>query len=52
MKKKDDEQCATIFANLCEISRNLTDIPAINLRQYLKETLHYWHNILKEKLSK
>ncbi|RZC37439.1 RINT1-like protein [Asbolus verrucosus] len=51
-KKKDDEQCATVFANLCEISRNLTDFPATNLRKYLKETLHYWHDILKEKLSK
>jgi hypothetical protein len=52
VKRKDDEQCATIFANLCEISRNLTDFQAMNLRKYLKETLHYWHNILKDKFTK
>ncbi|EFA07987.1 RINT1-like protein [Tribolium castaneum] len=51
-KKKDDEQCVTIFANLCEISRNLTDFQGSNLRNYLKDTLHYWHNVLKEKLAK
>ncbi|CAH0563706.1 unnamed protein product [Brassicogethes aeneus] len=50
--KKDDEKCATIFANLCEISRNLADLPATHLRSYLKETLHFWHNVLKEKLAK
>lgn len=50
--KNDIERSTTVFANLCEISRNLIDSPAHNLRNYLKETLHYWHNILKEKLAK
>lgn len=48
---KDNEQCATVFANLCDISRSLLESPATNLRSYLKETLHYWHNLLKDKYT-
>lgn len=50
--KNDDEQCVTIFANLTEISRNLADFCGANLSNYLKETLYYWHNILKLKLAR
>lgn len=49
---KDDEKCATVFANLCEISRNLINSKANNLRHYLKETLIHWHNILKQKFAR
>ncbi|KAJ8928351.1 hypothetical protein NQ314_019081 [Rhamnusium bicolor] len=52
VSKKEDEKCATLFANLTEISRNLADFSAVHLRTYLKETIHHWHNILKEKLAK
>lgn len=48
---KDDEKSATVFANLCEISRNLVNSHAYNLRNHLKETLNHWHNLLKEKFS-
>lgn len=51
MSAKDDEQCATVFANLCDVSRSLLESPASNLRSFLKETLHYWHNLLKDKFS-
>ncbi|CAG9828087.1 unnamed protein product [Diabrotica balteata] len=50
--KKDDERCVTIFANLTEISRNLADFCGQNLRNYLKDNIYFWHNILKEKLAK
>lgn len=50
--KKDDEQCVTLFANLTEISRNLEDFSGVYLGNYLKETIHNWHNILKEKLAR
>lgn len=50
--KKDDEKCVTLFANLTEISRNLADFAGQNLRNYLKDDIYYWHNILKDKLSK
>lgn len=50
--KKDDEKCATLFANLTEISRNLSDFNGTHLKQYLKETIYHWHNILRDKLAR
>ncbi|KAJ8979317.1 hypothetical protein NQ317_006930, partial [Molorchus minor] len=32
-RKKDDEKCATLFANLTEISRNLADLPSSRFSQ-------------------
>ncbi|XP_025836467.1 RINT1-like protein [Agrilus planipennis] len=52
MAKKDDEQCATIYANLCEINRHLYNSTARNLREHLKEVILHWHNLLKEKFTK
>lgn len=52
LAKGDDERCATLYANLTEISRNLSGITALNLLDYLKDVIFYWHNILKDKLSK
>lgn len=50
--KKDDEKCVTVFANLTEISRNLEDFSGVHLGQFLKETIHHWHNVLKDKLGR
>ncbi|VEN63396.1 unnamed protein product [Callosobruchus maculatus] len=50
--KKDDEKSVTIFANLTEISRNLENFSGKHLYEYLKDCIHFWHNILKDKLSK
>ncbi|XP_023018934.2 RAD50-interacting protein 1-like [Leptinotarsa decemlineata] len=50
--RADDEKCATLFANLTEISRNLTKFDGVHLKDHLKENIHYWHDILKEKLAK
>ncbi|XP_017786912.1 PREDICTED: RAD50-interacting protein 1 isoform X2 [Nicrophorus vespilloides] len=47
---KDDESCITLFVNLCEISRNLIDSTACHLKGYVKETIIYWHKILRDKL--
>ncbi|KAG5869846.1 hypothetical protein JTB14_009008 [Gonioctena quinquepunctata] len=52
VEKADDENCATLFANLTEISRNLANFAGVHLCEYLRDTIYYWHNILKEKLSK
>lgn len=49
---KDDEKCVTLFANLTEVSRNLENFCGNNLRNYLNDTIYFWHNILKEKFSK
>ena len=48
----DDEKCTTIYANLCEISRNLAHSKVEALREFLRETLEHWHKMLKEKLSR
>lgn len=52
MTKKDDEKCVTLFANLTEMSRNLEDFSGVHLGQFLKETIHHWHNVLKDKLAR
>lgn len=49
---KNDERCATIFANLSEVFRNIIDLPSTNLYRHLKEVLCFWQNMLKEKFSK
>lgn len=51
LDNKDDEKCVTIYANLCEISRNLTDCAALNLRNHLREMITHWHELLKQKFS-
>lgn len=52
LEKGDDEQCATIFANLSEIARQIAVTSIVHLRSYLKETVIYWHNVLKDKFAK
>lgn len=49
---KDDEICATVFANLCEVLRTLLELPPTNLCKCLKEVVLHWHNLLKEKFAK
>uniref|UniRef100_A0AAR5NYY9 RAD50-interacting protein 1 n=1 Tax=Dendroctonus ponderosae TaxID=77166 RepID=A0AAR5NYY9_DENPD len=52
VSKKDDEKCVTLFANITEIYRILSDCPLLHLKDFLKETMLYWHNILRDKLGK
>ncbi|KAF5293605.1 hypothetical protein FQA39_LY03090 [Lamprigera yunnana] len=51
IQNKDDEQSTTVFANLTEIARILVNTPTTNLRSFLQESVNYWYNILKTKLS-
>ncbi|XP_066262589.1 RAD50-interacting protein 1 [Euwallacea similis] len=50
--KKDDEKCVTLFANLTEILRLLSDCKVTHLKEHLNESILFWHNVLKEKLAK
>lgn len=52
MAKKDDEKCVTLFANLTEISRLLSDCKVTHIKEHLKDAILVWHNSLKEKLGK
>lgn len=52
LERKDNDQCTTSFANLTEIARHLVNTPALNLRNYLKETVNYWYFVLKSIFSK
>lgn len=49
---RNDERCATIFANLSEIFRNIVDLPSTNLYKRLKDVLCFWQDMLKDKFSK
>lgn len=44
--------CATVFANLCEVYRNILELPATNICGHIKEVVLHWHNLLKEKFAK
>ncbi|KAI4491012.1 hypothetical protein M0802_010515 [Mischocyttarus mexicanus] len=48
----DDESVITLYTNLTEISCQLLSSSCHHLINYEKETLHFWHNLIKEKLSK
>lgn len=49
---KNDELCATIFANLSEVLRDILDLQSTNLFAKIKEIVLFWHKLLKEKFAK
>ncbi|CAG9767432.1 unnamed protein product [Ceutorhynchus assimilis] len=51
VSKKHDEKCVTLFTNLTEICRLLTDCHVTHLKDHLKESILFWYNILKQKLA-
>ncbi|KAM0737544.1 RAD50-interacting protein 1 [Formica fusca] len=48
----DDESMITLYTNLTNISCQLQISMCRHLVNYVHETLHFWHNLIKEKLSK
>lgn len=48
--KNEKKQIAN-YQMLCVISQSLCNTKCVNLMSYATETIHYWHNILKEKYS-
>lgn len=48
----DDESTITLYTNLTKISCQLQTSVCRHLVNYVHETLHFWHNLIKEKLSK
>ncbi|XP_070514096.1 RAD50-interacting protein 1 isoform X2 [Cardiocondyla obscurior] len=48
----DDQFTITLYMNLTNISCQLQTSTCRHLTSYIHETLHFWHNLIKEKLSK
>lgn len=48
----DDESMITLYTNLTNISCQLQTSMCRHLVNYVHETLHFWHNLIKEKLTK
>ncbi|KOC70466.1 RAD50-interacting protein 1 [Habropoda laboriosa] len=48
----DDESTISLYTNLTDISCQLQSSTCHYLQSYVKETLHFWHNLIKDKLSK
>lgn len=48
----DDNSMITLYTSLTEISCQLQTSACHHLVNYVHETLHFWHNLIKEKLSK
>ena len=47
----DDEIAIGLYANLTDISCQLQSSSCHHLLNYVRDTVHFWHNHLKEKLS-
>lgn len=39
------------YLTLCHICNTLTDSKCVHLYTFVNETMHYWHNILKERFT-
>ncbi|KAK2579114.1 hypothetical protein KPH14_001285 [Odynerus spinipes] len=52
LSSADDESAITLYTNLTEINCQLQLSSCHHLVNYVKETLHFWHNLIKEKLTK
>jgi len=48
----DDQSMITLYINLTNISGQLQASMCHHLVNYVHETLYFWHNLIKEKLSK
>ncbi|CAL7948671.1 unnamed protein product [Xylocopa violacea] len=48
----DDETTISLYTDLTNISCQLQSSKCLHLQNYVKETLHFWHNLIKDKLSK
>ncbi|XP_076671394.1 RAD50 interactor 1 isoform X2 [Andrena cerasifolii] len=48
----DDEATISLYTNLTDISYQLQSSTCHHLVNYVKETLHFWHSLIKDKLSK
>ncbi|XP_029041007.1 RAD50-interacting protein 1 isoform X1 [Osmia bicornis bicornis] len=48
----DDESAISLYTNLTNISCQLRSSACHYLQIYTNETLRYWHNLIKDKLSK
>lgn len=52
LSSSDDETMINLYTNLTNISCQLQTSVCRHLVNYVHETLHFWHNLIKEKLSK
>ncbi|XP_029170005.1 RAD50-interacting protein 1 isoform X2 [Nylanderia fulva] len=52
LSSNDDEAMINLYTNLTSISCQLQTSDCRHLVNYVHETLHFWHNLIKEKLSK
>ncbi|XP_053982262.1 RAD50-interacting protein 1 [Hylaeus volcanicus] len=48
----DDESTISLYTNLTDISCQLQLSTCHYLVNYVRDTLHFWHNLIKDKLSK
>lgn len=48
----DDELTISLYVDLTNISCQLRSSTCHYLQNYVKETLYFWHNLIKDKLSK
>ncbi|KAK1137114.1 hypothetical protein K0M31_001641 [Melipona bicolor] len=48
----NDESTISLYVDLTNISCQLRPSTCHYLQNYVKETLHFWHNLIKDKLSK
>ncbi|XP_075231080.1 RAD50 interactor 1 [Lycorma delicatula] len=52
LNEDDDERAIAEFTRLCAVCSQLHNSKCTHLVAFLRETVHYWHNILKTKFFK
>ncbi|XP_039289742.1 RAD50-interacting protein 1 [Nilaparvata lugens] len=52
LNEEDDDQALLEFVRLCKLCSRLHKSKCTHLVSFIRETVHYWHNRLKDKYSK
>lgn len=51
LAEKDDYKCVELYVSLCSLNKQLQHSKCQHLVSFLNDTVHFWHNLLKQKFS-
>ncbi|KAJ9577197.1 hypothetical protein L9F63_006254, partial [Diploptera punctata] len=52
LSEKDDPKCIELYVSLCNLNKQLQHSKCQHLVSFLSDTVHFWHNLLKQKFAK
>ncbi|KAJ4443065.1 hypothetical protein ANN_04715 [Periplaneta americana] len=51
LAEKDDPKCVELYVSLCNLNKQLRHSKCQHLVIFLSDTVHFWHNLLKQKFA-